>query len=161
MPVSVFFNLKYKSSTCEPKCIHKPLHESGCQECLFHQCAVIFLPRKQFCSVHCQLTLSCVQRCQHSYQHRVEHLIATRAWLICCSVVKNQQIDVLIKDDQESCMELAVHFGIGHSAMQEIIFAVRCWKVYCCQISQLARMPRRSCSLWDAGKLVIVRFPTC
>jgi hypothetical protein len=45
-------------------------------------------------------------------------------------VAKNQQNDVLIKDDQESGVELPIHFGIGHSAMQEIIFAVRCWKVY-------------------------------
>jgi hypothetical protein len=57
----------------------------------------------------------------------------------CCSVAKNQHIDVLIQDDQESDMELAVHFGIGHSAMQEIIFAVGCWKVYCCQIPHLLR----------------------
>jgi hypothetical protein len=51
-----------------------------------------------------------------SVWHREEHGRAA-ACLICCSVTKKQQIDVLIKDDQESDREIAVHLEIGHNAV--------------------------------------------
>jgi hypothetical protein len=69
-------------------------------------------------------------------------------------VATNQKIDMLIKDDQERYVEHAVHFGIGHSVMKEIICHVRCWEVYC-------HWPECHTDVfdWDAGKFVVIVFP--
>jgi hypothetical protein len=61
-------------------------------------------------------------------------------------VATNQKIDVLIKNDQESYVEHAVHFGIGHSVMKEIICPVRCWKVY-------SHWPECHTDVFDCGLL--------